>query len=153
VDRRTALNTAIAAPVGLVGGAVAGEFIGEGINVASVIFGGTPSNSNLLYSLTGSLGYAIFGAVIGVLSFPIAYATVARTRNVFVVVPAALVATVVGCWIGMALLAWLDSTFHIPMWGEPWAWFTLALMIVFPVATMFWACAWAAARERRKNVR
>jgi hypothetical protein len=149
-NRQIALNTLVAIPVGLVGGTVAGGLLGAGHFIASVISGFTQSNLDLSDSVSGSLDYAVVGAVIGMLSFPIAYAAVARTRNLFVIVPAALVATVVGCWVGATIAGGLVFVIQKFEWGAPWVWISLALTIVFPVGSMFWACAWAAARERRK---
>jgi hypothetical protein len=147
-NQRIALNTLLAVPVGLLGGALAGELISIGVFVASATSGSTPWS--LGYFFTISIGYAFFGAVVGVLSFPIAYAAVARTRNMLVIVPAGLIATVIACWIGLAIIYWLDSAFDSAVWLGPWSWLPFALIFVFPVAAMFWACAWAANRERQR---
>lgn len=154
-DRRTARNTLLAVPIGLVGGAIAGELIGIGSFVAYVISGGislpadTTFSSTLVSVLSGSLVFAFVGAVLGMLAFPIAYAAVARTHNVLVVVPAALLATILSYCIGAAVLESIAALFQIPDWREP-SWLAPALVFVFPIASMFWACAWAAAKERRR---
>ena len=144
-------NILLAIPVGIIGGAIAGEFIGEGEFVADVIWGNIAINSTFLPdSLAGSVPFALAGAVIGVLTFPIAFATVARTRNVLTVVPIALPATILSCWIGGAILSALAPQLRIPDWQTPWL-LPLGFLVVFPVASMFAGCAWAAARERRRS--
>jgi hypothetical protein len=139
----------LAVPVGFFGGALAGALIGEGTSAAMVILGCCEPNSYLLNPLAnGLIEYMFFGALTGVLCFPIAYAAVARTRHVLAVLPVALLATVLSGWFGLTIVDWLNSNVHYTMWQTPWTWLSLTLIIVFPVASMFWACAWAAARER-----
>ena len=93
------------------------------------------------------LTFGVVGGIIGVASFPIAYATVGRTRNVLSVVPAGLLATVLGAWIGFEMLTALQS--WLPFLNNlGGGWFLIFLS--FPIIAMFGACAWIAARERRK---
>lgn len=150
-NRRIALNTLLAIPVGLLGGAIAGELIGELHFVASVISGNQPPDPNWLFSLYDSLQEAVVGAAIGAVCFPIGYAAVARVRNVLAIVPVALLATVLSFFVGAAILDGFISVIQIR--GPAVVWLLFVLVFAFPVASMFCACAWAAARERRKTSR
>jgi hypothetical protein len=131
-------NILLAIPIGAVGGALAGFVIIVGLSITTLL-------QNLNGSLLFAYGVAEMGSIIGVATFPLAYATVGRTRSVFSIVPAGLVATVVGAWFGFALLSALDAS-RITVDNA------FLLMLLIPVIAMFGGCALAAARERRKIV-
>jgi hypothetical protein len=88
------------------------------------------------------------GGIIGLATFPLAYATVGRTNNVFAVVPAGLIATVLGVWISFGLLAALSNLW--PAIAEKLGVSLFLVDVALPVVAMFGACAWAAKRERRR---
>jgi hypothetical protein len=127
-------NILLAIPIGVVGGALAGA-------VSVTPFG---------FNVSSFYGEAAVGGIIGLATFPLAYATVARTRSVFTVVPAGLGATVLGIWIDFGLLSALWSKW--PTISEKLGVSQFLVALLLPVIAMFGACAWAAARERRKFV-
>jgi hypothetical protein len=124
-------NIVLAIPIGAVGGALAG--------VASV--------SPFGFNANGLFGVAEAGGIIGLATFPLAYGTVGRTKSVFTIVPAGLVATVLGVWIGFGLSSALWSQW--PGISEKLGVSQFLIPLLIPVIAMFGACAWAAARERR----
>jgi hypothetical protein len=125
-------NILLAIPIGTVGGALAG--------VASAApFGG---DLQWLWSV------AEVGGIIGLATFPLAYATVGRTKSVFSIAPAGLVATVLSAWIDLGLLSALWSGW--PTISEKLGVSQYLIALMLPIIAMFGACAWAAARERRR---
>jgi hypothetical protein len=133
-------NILLAIPIGAAGGAFAGFVIILGMNIPFLV-------QDLKDSLLFASGVAVMGSIIGVATFPLAYAIVGRTKNVFSIVPVGLVATVLGAWLGLGLLSGLNRS--------PWASIIIEdngfwLFLLIPVIAMFGACAWAAARERRQ---
>ena len=131
-------NILLAIPIGAAGGALAGFVIIVGSSITTLLH-------DLSDTLLFAYGVAEMGSIIGVATFPLAYATVGRTSSVFSIVPAGLIATVVGAWVGFALLSALNAS-RITVDNA------FLLMLLIPVIAMFGGCAWAAARERRKIV-
>lgn len=142
----------LAVPVGIVGGALAAVLISMGIALK-----GSLSGESIQWNVFGSIDtlwpISETGSVIGLVMFPIAYASVARTNSVWSIVPAGLLATVLGAWIGWESLAALTGFYsrHLS-YGAIVGLIIYAadiILAVLPVIAMFGACAWAAARERR----
>jgi hypothetical protein len=123
-------NILLAIPIGAVGGALVG-----GASIAP-------------FGIYGIWSGALVGGIIGIVTFPLAYATVGRTINVLAVVPAGLVAAILGVWIALGMLSASWSAWPASSWKLGVGEWVVALLL--PIVAMFWACAWAAARERRK---
>ncbi|HEY5096004.1 MAG TPA: hypothetical protein VII69_12890 [Candidatus Eremiobacteraceae bacterium] len=96
--------------------------------------------------------------MIGLITFPIAYAWVARTNNVTSIAAPGLVATILGAWIGWGSASVLtnfefEHVSQIPISLKYGALNVAhAFLALLPVIAMFGACAWVASRERRKAV-
>jgi hypothetical protein len=133
-------NILLSIPIGAVGGALAGFVIIVSLSLSTLI-------QNLSDTLFFADGVAEMGSIIGAAAFPLAHATVGRTRSVFSIVPAGLVATVLGAWVGFVLLVALRNW---PPASNMIRDSVVLLFLLIPVVAMFGACAWAAARERRR---
>lgn len=135
-------NILLAIPVGIIGGAVA-AIATMGVFVYIL----EPIERPDFWTFQELSPMAGFGAMIGLITFPIAYATVARTKSLFSVVPAGLVGTVLGAWVGLGMLVALD---HWPRIVDAFNGNATLYVLLLAIAAMFGSCAWAAARERRK---
>jgi hypothetical protein len=133
-------NILLAIPIGAVGGALAGFVIIVGSSISILL-------QNLSDTLLFAYAVAEMGSVIGVVAFPLAYATVGRTKSVFSIVPAGLIATVLGGWAGLSLSSVLKEW---PPTSNMTPDNAILLWFLTPVIAMFGACAWVGARERRK---
>lgn len=154
-------NVLIAIPIGSFGGAFAGIVIYEGTTVPALVrlyVFHVPLQWSVTDILFGAFLWwpAFVGGMIGLITFPIAYAWVARTNNVTSIVAAGLVATILGAWIGWGSISVLTNfefahASKIPISLEYGALIAVhAFLALLPVIAMFCACAWVAARERRK---
>jgi hypothetical protein len=85
------------------------------------------------------------GGTVGLATFPLAYATVGRTKSVFSVVAAGLVATVLGAWMVPGLLSVLSQW---PIYSNNIGDAEFLIVLLIPVIAMFGAVAWVSARER-----